>query len=461
MWRLWLCLACSLVVSPAMVGAATRTAASSSYSDVSTAVLSSSIGDTVHVPAGSAAWNTTLFITKGIYLVGAGAGQTVITNVCASDAPLIHYDPADYSTDQPFRLSGFTFCANGRHTLDLGSGRNGPFPLQTKVRVDHNIFLNGGADVKGQSIRNFGSLYGVVDNNTFNGVGYPISNSYGVGGDSWWANSPQNIFQHGSLYYLYYEDNAFINMSGYSGGADNLIMDGEYASRYVFRYNSIENNAASYSLLEMHGQQGEGASSMPASFGAEAYGNNVVHGSNTMVFWKQRSGQSLVFLNNAVTSSSPSMTAYTSAVCSCPVNYAALKITHNSYWWGSRKNYTGAIFSASATGGLNCNGLTNIPTIGRDIFTDTSSPPVTSGPLANLPATCAVGQGYWATEQSTTDLTGMVGRNPATPIAGTLYRCLVANTWQAYYTPFTYPHPLRVETGESLAPEAPTRLRLK
>jgi hypothetical protein len=457
------CLAffCILSLLPKVSWAATHTALSCSYTDVSSAVSYASSGDTVLVPAGSSTWNSLLRIAKGIYLLGAGVGQTVITNGAPSAMALIRYDPSDYASNLPFRLSGFTFDANGKYTLELGSGKNAPFALQTKVRVDHNRFTNSGNDIKGQAIWNYGSLYGVVDSNTFDGVDYPIANSYGVGGDSWWANSPQNIFKHGSEYYLYYEDNIFTNMTGFGGGSDNAIMDGEYASRYVFRYNTIMNNAPSYSLIEMHGQQGEGPSSMPASFGAEAYGNQVVHGANDMVFWKQRSGQSLVFLNNAITSNSSSMTAYTSAACTSPVNYAELKVTHNSYWWGSRKNYTGALFAASATGGLNSNGLTNIPTLGRDIFTDTSTPGVSSGRLANLPSTCTIGQGYWATEQSTTDLTGMVGANPATPIAGTLYRCTATNTWQLYYTPYTYPHPVRSETDSISPPTPPTNLRIK
>jgi len=58
-----------------------------------------------------------------------------------------------------------------------------------------------------------------------------------------------------------------------------------------------------------------------------------------------------------------------------------------------------------------------------------------NGTLANRPSTCkggtdpmtggaAPGVAYWATD------------------ANTLYVCNPTNTWTAYYTPYTYPHPL-------------------
>ncbi len=65
------------------------------------------------------------------------------------------------------------------------------------------------------------------------------------------------------------------------------------------------------------------------------------------------------------------------------------------------------------------------------------------GTLANRPTTCTTGVGYWATSQSCSDLTGMVGVAPQTPIAGTLYKCTATDIWESYYTPYTYPHPLR------------------
>ena len=72
------------------------------------------------------------------------------------------------------------------------------------------------------------------------------------------------------------------------------------------------------------------------------------------------------------------------------------------------------------------------------------------GTLANRPSSCVKGAGYWvpnATDDpnasSCTNLTGFVGANPAYSRPGTLYKCTSANTWTAWYTPFTYPHPLR------------------
>lgn len=73
------------------------------------------------------------------------------------------------------------------------------------------------------------------------------------------------------------------------------------------------------------------------------------------------------------------------------------------------------------------------------------------GPLADRPVTCTTGVAYWATNQSCSDLSGMVGAIPSSPIDGTLYKCTGTNTWTAYFTPYTYPHPL------NFAP--PTNLR--
>jgi len=81
---LFMCSSCDLKSSKPFVDttlpANTHKAASASFSDVSAAISAAPSGDTVLVPAGSATWSDQLVITKGIQLIGAGIGQTVITS---------------------------------------------------------------------------------------------------------------------------------------------------------------------------------------------------------------------------------------------------------------------------------------------------------------------------------------------------------------------------------------------
>lgn len=60
---------------------------------------------------------------------------------------------------------------------------------------------------------------------------------------------------------------------------------------------------------------------------------------------------------------------------------------------------------------------------------------VGSGTLANRPATCTAGVGYWATDQGAWNLSGSGGQ-------GELFKCVSTDTWSLFYVPSTYPHPL-------------------
>ena len=215
-----------------------------------------------------------------------------------------------------------------------------------------------------------------------------------------------------------------------------------------------------YAMFDLHGYQPGGG--MDSSFGAELYGNHVITNNNALTFLKTRAGKSVVFFNTATASRAPANSAYTGTTSDpCPFSRAPYKLIHDNYWFENRINIAGSYWNDSASADLNCNGLTNIPTLGRDIFSNKTTPGVTCGTPSNRPASCSVGAGYWATNQSCSDLTGMVGANPANPISGTLYKCTATNTWTEFYTPYPYPHPLRREVDATIPPPpAPTGLRL-
>jgi len=149
-----------------------------SYADVNYCVnIAASAEDIVNVPSGNATWNTTLFISRAVQLIGAGAGNTVIKG---SASPYINYSPSseNWSGNYFFRISGFTF--------DMGGSGQGieinaecATTAQTRIRIDHNRFYNSSSAAG--AIENFGAR-GVIDNNIFGTLDYPLRVGWGVGG---------------------------------------------------------------------------------------------------------------------------------------------------------------------------------------------------------------------------------------------------------------------------------------
>jgi hypothetical protein len=79
--------------------AATVSAATCARADVATAITNAADGDTVRIPAGSCSWGSGISTSKGITILGAGQGSTIITS-----------GGFDMSTPsgKSFRISGFT-----------------------------------------------------------------------------------------------------------------------------------------------------------------------------------------------------------------------------------------------------------------------------------------------------------------------------------------------------------------
>lgn len=82
------------------------------------------------------------------------------------------------------------------------------------------------------------------------------------------------------------------------------------------------------------------------------------------------------------------------------------------------------------------------------------------GTLANRPTTCTAnpnpsepsGVGYFATDQ------GVWNTSNNGFGQGVLYACSATNTWTAYYTPYTYPHPLESGSMTATIPPSPINL---
>lgn len=242
------------------------------------------------------------------------------------------------------------------------------------------------------------------------------------------------------------------------------MTDCQYGARYAYRYNTIHITGSGQSLFDMHGNQGE---YFYSCMGGELYGNNITGGGGTLL--DHRGGRAFVFNNNSASGMSIQVREEFADSLS-PVNYVGPNATtypqhvSGSYYWGNRTNFTGAFMTASInTTCSQCieNGLAENVYFWQQSNSFNGTSGIGCGTLAARPSTCNPGVGYWATTQSCSNLTGLVGDHPATPIAGTLYRCTAAKTWDSGASPLPYPHPLRGAVASHPLPLLPpTNLRV-
>ena len=308
-------------------------ARSPSLVDVSAAVALAQEGDTVNVPAGTAAWATTLNIAKNITLLGAGEGKTVITeNLSRSGSPplisvsLSHDSSA--SVKYSFRLSGFTFTSSSSSTVLASDhafisvkGRSNyvatptaanpaPYVLGcvSRVRLDH-LTLN---NLNGLSLI-VDSCLGVADHITQTTTSSPYT-SYPVkifhtswtparkpdnsgpmttlatNGFGSWADDPY----WGTDKFLFFEDCSFTvpNMTN--------VADNEQGARVVFRHCTFNGGNG----LATHGMEGR---AQPGIKQQEVY-NNYYSVSRALA--QTRSG-SILWFNNLLTAAGGGLPFYT------------------------------------------------------------------------------------------------------------------------------------------------------
>lgn len=152
-------------------------AASCSQADVQNAINSAQDGDTIQIPAGSCTWSSAVTVTKGITLMGSGETSTVIT---ADNTGLLDIDISGAA----FRLSGMGFKGNAAGAILIDgaftglrvdhcrftdiSGRCFIIGYYTQLKpaitgvFDHITYV----DTSTSTTRNFMLLYG--DDNAWN-----------------------------------------------------------------------------------------------------------------------------------------------------------------------------------------------------------------------------------------------------------------------------------------------------
>ncbi|MGV0961817.1 MAG: hypothetical protein ACOYB1_18485 [Limnohabitans sp.] len=127
--------------------------------------------------------------------------------------------------------------------------------------------------------------------------------------------------------------------------------------------------------------------------------------------WSQKIQNTYVF-NNPYNSANQT---YYIDIDDCARFVPSEAITENTHFW----NYNTNTLNGSTQKGINCGS------------------PVPSSP-------CSTGDGYWQTTASpcSTPPATLADMKTYTQ-AGKLWKCTAPDTWTEYYTPYTYPHPLR------------------
>jgi hypothetical protein len=460
----------------------THTADSCSLTHVQAAVDAADRDDTVAIPAGDCTWTSRLEITKSIKIQGAGKASTFIRSGRVGKYFILAYTPSAPSTDEAYvtDVSGITWDMNNQSRGLQFNNRTGT-TTQT-VRVFDNDFIDcwggtGESDPMSYALEFYGRFKGVVYNNSFTGFPYISNNGDGV------TNFNSSLFNvvHGTDNFMYYEDNLFTSTgTTLYPGREPFLITQDNGAKTIMRYNDFVSERTWTTHYKPWSPHHPAGGVNTGGKGGEFYGNSLTNSAGTAAWeWSTtRSGKNLLFYNRIYapygniqwtmynpTTYTPVTTDYACGVgvyaSWVGVNYcdASGQPEHlwRSYQWVVKYGNTGTgtytHYSVSDGGRLTEN---------QHYFNYQSSfngtIGVGCGTLANRPSTCTTGVGYWATDQSCTDIEAMVGRDPATPIAGTLYKCNTKDNWAVYYTPYSYPHPLRSDVPEDDDPPSISNL---
>jgi len=411
---------------------------SCSYNDVVAAINQASIGDTIIVPNGTATWGSQLYITKGIKLKAASVGGVTITAGFEGtnygwDNFLIRFEPTDIANNKTFRLSGFKLDCNNKVDAILLVNTSTTEEIN-QVRIDHNEISNLQTDINARYLETDGLIWGVADNNIFHNddtdTVYRTWQALGYnGGQSIWQNHP---FNFGSEKQFYFEDNTFYTK--------NILVGCGGGGRYCLRHNDIivkRNSIITVYMFDLHGNMGSGQNW--GGIGCELYDNRIDMGNNGLNLIDARGGKALIY-NNTISNLGQYQSVYYQVreEYNDSLNPPAKHSVSGQPQYVSETYFFNQVINGSKPLPPNVNVTQTIDYGGsegivpredfnyfREKASFDGSSGVGVGPVAQRPAYCSKeGAAWWATDENK------------------LYRWH-AGTWEIYYTPYTYPHPLR------------------
>ncbi len=434
-------------------------------------------GDVLQMPTCSETWTAavTVPVGKNITIKGNGSTNTIIT----------YTGTAIGLGTTASRVTAMGFVTTATSVSGITAQGHG-------WRVDHCRFdnnTNTSTFVYPGGTTGVVFPSGLIDNNIVNNGRITVTENTSVSRKHTRWNTPITF---GNDEVVYIEDNVFTRTDNYEGN----FADANGGMRYVVRYNTITNTGDHAQNLYAHGiravdrgtrswevygnlwdttsplaaviwmKSGTGfifynsltgysednvvrleAQRAGSTYGDPADndtllgrcdGDNICDGNIDANGWPCRDnigvGKDAYLYSTAPYPSQEIQPAYVWTVLNDGV-YKNVVGVPSSGWVGADKAYYQTVASFNGTSGVGC------------------------GTLASRPATCTMGVGYWATNQSCSDISTMVGDINTYPtratISGTLYKCTATNTWTAYYTPYTYPHPLRVSGVFADSPTVP------